>query len=121
MWTMINIYTDTFTKSIKGKYEPRRHLQYSKKGVSGGAMIRKIFNDLYKDKCSKQYKATARYTDKDIEKAILLHEGDSIPGFASFDAFMYLIAPLLDELEEPAFDCLSHVYLYLEEISSFII
>jgi len=26
MWNMINTYTDTFTKSIKGKYEPRRHL-----------------------------------------------------------------------------------------------
>jgi|ETNmetMinimDraft_30_1059905.scaffolds.fasta_scaffold17129_3 hypothetical protein len=84
-------------------------------------MIRKIFNDIYKDKCSKSYRATSIYTDNDIEKAIILHEGDSIPGFASFDAFLYLIAPLLDELEEPASDCLSHVYLYLEEISSFII
>ena len=62
-----------------------------------------------------------QYSDKDIGKAILLHEGDSIPGFASFDAFLYLISPLMDEVEEPALDCLNSVYMYLEEISTFII
>lgn len=65
-----------------------------------------IFCNLYKKKSGKNYKATSVYRDKDIAKAILLHEGDSIPGFASFDAFLYLISPLLDELEEPAIDCL---------------
>jgi len=73
------------------------------------------------DKCAENYIATKKYTNNDISKAIILHEGDSIPGFASFDAFLYLITPLLEELEEPALDCLSHVYMYLEEISSFII
>ena len=70
-------------------------------------MIRLIFNDIYKKNVHQSYKPTSVYSDKDIEKAILLHEGDSIPGFASFDAFLYLISPLLDELEEPALDCLS--------------
>jgi len=29
----------------------------------------------------------------DIEKAIMLHEGDTIPGFPSVDVFIYLIQP----------------------------
>ena len=27
--------------------------------------------------------------DKDIDRAIILHQGDSIPGFPSIDAFLY--------------------------------
>jgi dynamin 1-like protein len=37
------------------------------------------------------YTATSEYTDMDIEKAIMLHEGDTIPGFPSVDVFIYLI------------------------------
>ena len=36
----------------------------------------------------------------------------------SYDAFIYLIAPMLEGLEDPAMDCLNEVYLNLEELSS---
>lgn len=38
-------------------------------------------------------KATQEYSDVFIERAIAMHEGDSIPGFPSVDVFFYLIQP----------------------------
>ena len=49
-----------------------------------------MFHNLYKD-LGPNYSATADYSDFDIEKAIIMHEGDTIPGFPSVDVFIYLI------------------------------
>eukprot|EP00351_Strombidinopsis_sp_SopsisLIS2011_P005007 CAMPEP_0116876286 /NCGR_PEP_ID=MMETSP0463-20121206/8264_1 /TAXON_ID=181622 /ORGANISM="Strombidinopsis sp, Strain SopsisLIS2011" /LENGTH=54 /DNA_ID=CAMNT_0004522811 /DNA_START=1187 /DNA_END=1351 /DNA_ORIENTATION=+ len=40
--------------------------------------------------------ATETYSDMAIEKAIVMHEGDSIPGFPSVDVLYYLLQPKLD-------------------------
>ena len=56
-----------------------------------------------------------------IERAIAVHEGDSIPGFPSVDVFYYLVQPQLEKLREPALDCLNDVYTQLETLSSQII
>ena len=45
----------------------------------------KLYGDL------EQMKATQEYTDMVIERAIAMHEGDSIPGFPSVDVFYYLV------------------------------
>jgi vacuolar protein sorting-associated protein 1 len=68
-----------------------------------------------------QFNATQEYTDMVIERAIAMHEGDSIPGFPSVDVFYYLIQPQLEKLREPALDCLSDVYSQLEQLASSII
>lgn len=57
--------------------------------MSGGAKIKLHFYGLYKQFVN--FTATSEYTDADIEKAIMLHEGDTIPGFPSVDVFIYLI------------------------------
>ena len=31
------------------------------------------------------------YSDKDIERAVMMHEGDSVPGFPSVDLLIYLL------------------------------
>ena len=67
------------------------------------------------------YNATADYTDQDIEKAIMLHEGDTIPGFPSVDVFIYLIQPQLEKLREPALDLLQDVYMMLEQMAQGIV
>ena len=67
------------------------------------------------------YNATAEYTDADIEKAIMLHEGDTIPGFPSVDVFIYLIQPQLEKLREPALDLLQDVYHMLEQMAQGIV
>jgi hypothetical protein len=68
----------------------------------------KLYSDL------EQIKATQEYTDMMIERAIAMHEGDSIPGFPSVDVFYYLVQPQLEKLREPALDCLNDVYTQLE-------
>lgn len=75
----------------------------------------KLYGDL------ENLKATQEYTDMMIERAIAMHEGDSIPGFPSVDVFYYLVQPQLEKLREPALDCLNDVYTQLETLSSQII
>ena len=31
------------------------------------------------------------YSDEDIERAVIMHEGDSVPGFPSVDLLIYLL------------------------------
>ena len=66
-------------------------------------------------------KATQEYNDMIIERAIAMHEGDSIPGFPSVDVFYYLVQPQLEKLREPALDCLNDVYAQLEQLAGSII
>lgn len=56
-----------------------------------GAQFRLTFNNLYNDFLN--LKTSTEYSDYDIKKAILLHEGDQLPGFQSMDAFYYLLSP----------------------------
>jgi hypothetical protein len=49
---------------------------------------------------------------------LLVHEGDSIPGFPSIDAFYFLLKPELEKLKDPIQECLAEVFQYLEFISS---
>jgi len=80
-----------------------------------------MFNELYEDFCTKGYKATKDYDDKYIDRAITLHQGDSIPGFPSIDAFLYLINPQLEKLRDPALECLNNAFVYLESLANQII
>lgn len=61
-----------------------------------------LFYNLYSK--LQHYQATSEYSDADIEQAILMHEGDALPGFPSVDVFIYLIRPQLEKLREPAMD-----------------
>ena len=77
------------------------------------------FYNLYAD--FDNFNATQIYSDMQIEKAIVMHEGDSIPGFPSFDVFIYLIQPQLEKLREPALDLLQDIYGQLESLAGTIV
>lgn len=64
IWTMITDFTENFKNTIKGKYDQRRTNINSE--LSGGAVIKMMFNELYEDFIQKGYRATREYTDKDI-------------------------------------------------------
>jgi hypothetical protein len=88
LWQKITEFVTQFKSSITGKYDERaRH----SKELVGGAKIKMLFYNLYKDFNNRQ--ATSDYKDFDIEKAVIIHEGDTMPGFPSIDIFMYLIQP----------------------------
>ena len=74
-----------------------------------------LYNDL------ENFNASSVYSDQAIEKAIAMHEGDSLPGFPSSDVLEYLLAPHYDKLRDPALDCLNNSYDLLEKLSRGII
>lgn len=68
IFNMITEYSEQFKNSITGKYDSMRSQQVTE--LSGGAMIKMMFNDLFEDFVQKGYKATKDYNDKDIDRAI---------------------------------------------------
>jgi len=99
LWNMITDFITIYKNTITGKYDAKRNNSSSqvagRKEISGGAKIKIQFYGLYKD-FGGNYEATSDYSDFDIERAIIMHEGDTIPGFPSVDVFIYLIQPKLE-------------------------
>lgn len=121
---MITEFVQTYKNQIGGKYDARNRIRAGQKGpqkmeLSGGARIKMGFYKLYADLDA--MKASQEYSDMVIERAIAMHEGDSIPGFTSVDVFYYLLQPQLEKLREPAIDCLNDCYAQLEQLCAQII
>lgn len=110
---MLNRFCDTYKNVLKGKYDTKR---ISALKDEGGYKIKAYFKTLL-DNFTDDYKATAGYTDDHINYALTIHEGDSIPGFPSVDAFYYLLRPELEKLREPVNDCFNNVFAYLETLA----
>ena len=47
--------------------------------------------------------------------------GDTLPGFPSIDAFMYLLQPQLEKLKDPVMDCVTEVHMFLEQLAHVLI
>jgi GTP-binding protein EngB required for normal cell division len=116
LWQLVTKFTENFKNALSGRYDAKLE-SVIELDVSGAAHIKAMFSELYGNYVSTDYKATEDYTDRDIDKAIIMHEGDSIPGFPSIDAFLYLLQPQLDKLKEPATGLISFVYGYMEELA----
>ena len=117
LWNMINEYCDIFRKVLQGKF--------NNKGGSflegeGGYKIKILYKKLLEE-FTDNYKATAGYRDEDINYALTIHEGDSIPGFPSVDAFIYLLRPQLEKLKDPIEETFQEVFQYLDFLSGKIL
>jgi dynamin 1-like protein len=117
MWTMISAYADMFTNTIRGKYDKRLTLfmQETKETQSGGAKVRAVFNDFLSTYANEKGVGSLM-TDDEIDTAIKMHEGDSLPGFPSPDTFEFLVLPHLKKIQEPAIECLTEVSQILENL-----
>lgn len=92
LWNMITEFVQTYKNQITGKYDARRQMNRGmpqRSELSGGAKIKMQFYKLYAEYEGRP--ATETYSDMAIEKAIVMHEGDSIPGFPSVDVLYYLL------------------------------
>jgi len=117
LWNMLSEFCETYKNVLKGKYDSRR-LSYVKD--EGGYKVKALFKDLLGE-YTDDYRATGRYSDDNINYALTIHEGDSIPGFPSVDAFYYLLKPELEKLRDPIQECLISVFQYLEILSGKIL
>ena len=117
IWTMITDYCDIFKNTIRGKFDRRLQTYLTSGGsqMSGGAQIRQIFNNFLQDFEDKR--VTEKMSDDEIDLAIRMHEGDSLPGFPSPDIFEFLILPHLRRIGEPSTDCVASVAGTLELLS----
>jgi hypothetical protein len=114
LWKLISKFSDKFKMSIEGTYNPQEKVS---KDLLAGAKVKLRFNDLYLKKMAPTYSASRRIKDAEILRAIRLHTGDSLPGFISCDAFLSLINPLLQSLEEPALSALDEVHSIMEQVA----
>ena len=142
IWGLITDYCEVLKNGIKGKFD-RRLQSYStgnavgsnpaslglfsgmftgnssapinQQQLSSGAQIRAIFNSFLADLDSQPI--TSTMTDEDIDFAIKMHEGDSLPGFPSPDIFEFLVLPHLKKIREPSSDCVQAIAGTLENVS----
>lgn len=114
LWKLISKFCDKFKMSIEGTYNPQ---EKASKDFLAGAKIKLKFNDLYLKKMAPTFSASKRIKDAEILRAIRLHTGDSLPGFISCDAFLSLINPLLQSLEDPAQSALDEVHSIMEQVA----
>lgn len=121
MWTMITDYCEMFKNTIRGKYDRKlqRYMANLPGGdsgsMSGGAHVRAIMNDFLVDYVVRPM--TADMTDDEIDRAIRMHEGDSLPGFPSPDTFEYLALPHLQQISIPAVECVHNVASALDVLA----
>lgn len=118
IWQLLTRFTEKYIGEIKGKsgYDIKQKVEKDVT-LSTGSIIKAMFEDLYEEESKKDFKITVDLRDDDIERAIKNHQGDSIPGFPSIHAFLYLLSPRLEKLKEPAIDLLNNVYTELRKIS----
>ena len=117
LWNMINEYCDLFRNVLQGKYN-NKNINFLE--GEGGFKIKILYKKLLED-FTGDYKATARYTDENINYALTIHEGDSIPGFPSVDAFIYLLRPQLEKLRDPIEECFQEIFQYIDFLSGKIL
>lgn len=80
-----------------------------------------LFAELFEEYSKRDFKASKRYSDLEIRKAIDTYQNVSIPGFHSFDSFLYLVHPLLEKLKDPILILLDECKTILEEEGAEII
>ena len=117
LWNMLNEYCEIYRNVLEGRYDSKR-LSFLRD--EGGYKVKALFKNLL-DEYTGDYKATANYKDENIDYALTIHEGDSIPGFPSVDAFYYLLKPQLEVIKEPINETFANVFSYLEMLSSKIL
>eukprot|EP00927_Polykrikos_kofoidii_P051247 TRINITY_DN45034_c0_g1_i1.p1 TRINITY_DN45034_c0_g1~~TRINITY_DN45034_c0_g1_i1.p1 ORF type:complete len:813 (+),score=173.26 TRINITY_DN45034_c0_g1_i1:55-2493(+) len=122
MWTMITDYCEMLKNTIRGKYDRRlqRYIVNLPGGkddasMSGGSKIRDIMNDFMVEYVDETI--TKGITDEEIDRSIRMHEGDSLPGFPSPDAFEFLALPHLQKISIPSTECVHNVASALDVLA----
>ena len=122
IWQLLTKFTERYIGEIKGKSVGDLSTKIDNEvRLSTGSIIKAMFEDLYDEESAKDFRVCDDLRVEDIEKAIKNHQGDSIPGFPSIHAFLYLLTPRLEKLKEPALDLLNNIYTELRKISGELI
>lgn len=116
LWSMLNDFCNRYKNTLAGKYDRKNSFLKHEGGYKIKAVFTKILDEFTGD-----FKVTKEYSDEDISNAIEIHEGDSIPGFPSVDAFNYLLRPQLEKIRDPINESFTEIYNYLEGLAQKIL
>jgi hypothetical protein len=117
LWNMLNEFCDIYRNVLSGSNDEKK---YTFLEDEGGHKVKDHFYSLL-DTYIDDYDCTEYIDDSQINQALIIHEGDSIPGFPSVDAFYYILRPHLEELKGPVQECFDNVYSYLEHLATLIV
>lgn len=115
VWSLVNDYCEVMSNTIRGKCDRRLPSSNTTNNAqSGGSRLREVFSELLTD--AVLHPSTKYVSDNEIEHAVRVHEGDSLPGFPSPDTFEFLMRPHLAQIESPVTECLERAAMVLEHI-----
>ena len=121
IWTYITNTCTSFRSTISGKFDNTRKSKTITSELSGGAKIKMKFYKLIEKYSYENFNASSDYTDKEVIRAIELHEGDNLPGFPSPEIFSYLAKPQIEKLKEHVLYCLQEVYDDMDALASSLV
>jgi hypothetical protein len=98
VWLLITKFIESLKQSLHEQEVADIELASNLKN-SRAHTVRSLFSELYKAYRASEYRASAEYSDSDIEKIMVRAERD-IFGFS--DPFLDLLDPQLEKLREPA-------------------
>ena len=114
--SMSNEYCEMLRNILQGKL--KKNLDFLKD--EGGFKIRKLYEKLLQN-YTENYDFISKYKNEQINDIINKHEGHSIPGFPSLNAFLDLIEPEFKKLKKPIDECFESIYQYLTFLSKKIL
>jgi hypothetical protein len=125
IFTLVRKFKTMFETEVNGKYchaNEKENKKNKKKSSHGqdriSYQIQEIFEGFFSEFTKPGFKVCDEYKDEDIKKAIDFYHGDAIPGFPSFDSFLYLVDPMLKKLNYPIINMLKECTKIIEGIGS---
>jgi len=119
VFKLVRSFKESYDQDISGKYffentQNIRSKAQRKKTETVTFQLNQQFNELYHDFAAPDFQVTREYTNDYIQNAMDTYQGDSMPGFQSFDSFLFLITPKLRTLKSPIYEVLEESKMILE-------
>ena len=128
VFRMVRNFKDYFDIEIGGKYNHQTMMDAKKSGIKLNMkadkisyQVHELFDAFFQEFSTHRFKICKGYSDSDIKKAIEYYHGDAIPGFPSFDSFLYLVNPKLERLKSPILRMLSDSRKIVEDVGLHLI
>jgi hypothetical protein len=120
VFRLVRKFKEFFDQEVNGRYFHQKLVtksdtRHERTTETITYKLNNLFDELYKEFTTKKFRIADAYTDEEIRHSIEVYQGDSIPGFQSFDSFLNLILPQLDKLKMPIASLLEEAKAILEE------
>lgn len=121
IFRLVRKFKDRLETELRGKYshEAGRNSKKKKKPNAENKIsfqVGELYENFFEKFSKPDFKVCSDYTDEHIKKAIDYYHGDAIPGFPSFDSFLFLVHPKLEQLRHPIVKMLLEATKIVEKV-----